>query len=44
MDTNSDGDVARGEFNGPPALFARLDVDKDGLLSVAEALAGDNQK
>ena len=37
MDRNGDGDVSRREFTGPPEVFDRLDLDKDGLLSAAEA-------
>ena len=39
-DRNGDGDVSRREFPGPPALFARLDADGDGLISPEEARAG----
>lgn len=37
MDRNGDGDVSRREFTGPAELFDKLDLDGDGLLSVAEA-------
>jgi len=39
MDRNQDRDVSRREFLGPQAIFARLDADKDGLLSATEAAA-----
>jgi Ca2+-binding EF-hand superfamily protein len=37
MDRNYDGDVSRREFIGPRAVFDRLDLDHDGLLSPEEA-------
>jgi Ca2+-binding EF-hand superfamily protein len=37
MDRNGDGDVSRREFTGPPEVFDKLDLDKDGLLSAEEA-------
>ena len=37
MDRNGDGDVSRKEFTGPPEVFDKLDLDKDGLISVEEA-------
>ncbi|MDY3552728.1 hypothetical protein R5W24_001816 [Gemmata sp. JC717] len=37
MDRNGDGDVSRREFTGPAAVFDKLDLDKDGLLSAEEA-------
>ncbi len=37
MDRNGDGDVSRREFTGDSAIFDKLDLDKDGLLSPAEA-------
>jgi len=37
MDRNGDGDVSRKEWLGDPAVFDRLDTDKDGLLSADEA-------
>ncbi|QEL19596.1 EF-hand domain-containing protein [Limnoglobus roseus] len=37
MDKNGDGDVSRKEFTGPAEAFDKLDTDKDGLLSSAEA-------
>ena len=33
----------RREFLGPQAIFARLDADKDGLLSATEAAASKNE-
>lgn len=41
MDANSDGDVSAREFPGGAELFARLDLDSDGLLSVDEAKQAD---
>lgn len=32
-DANSDGRVSRQEFKGPPALFERLDRNRDGVLT-----------
>ncbi len=37
MDRNQDGDVSRREFTGDPALFDKLDADKNGLISPDEA-------
>lgn len=37
MDRNGDGDVSRREWIGDPALFDRYDLNRDGLLSPAEA-------
>ncbi len=37
MDKNGDGDVSRKEFTGPAEVFDKLDLEKDGLLSVEEA-------
>ncbi|MBI3860886.1 MAG: EF-hand domain-containing protein [Planctomycetia bacterium] len=37
MDRNRDGDVSLREFLGPPALFKKLDLDGDGLISAEEA-------
>lgn len=37
MDRNADGDVSKKEFLGPPELFAKLDKDDDGLVSLSEA-------
>jgi Ca2+-binding EF-hand superfamily protein len=37
MDRNGDGDVSAREFGGPPALFARMDADRDGLVGPDEA-------
>jgi Ca2+-binding EF-hand superfamily protein len=33
MDTDGDGKITRGEFQGPQAIFDRLDVNKDGVLN-----------
>jgi Ca2+-binding EF-hand superfamily protein len=41
MDRNGDGDLSPSEFLGPPAEFERLDLDKDGLISVEEAERAD---
>jgi Ca2+-binding EF-hand superfamily protein len=43
MDRNGDGDVSRREFLGSQAAFDRLDLDKDGLISVEEAERGDRE-
>jgi hypothetical protein len=32
LDRNDDGRVSRPEFQGPDAVFARLDVDRNGVL------------
>ena len=32
-----DGDVSRREFLGSDAAFAKLDADRDGLISLEEA-------
>lgn len=37
MDRNGDGDVSRREFTGPPEVFDKLDLDRDGLLGAREA-------
>lgn len=37
MDRNADGDVSRREFTGSHDAFVRLDQDRDGLISAAEA-------
>ncbi len=37
MDKNTDGDVSRKEFIGPAEVFDKVDTEKDGLLSPAEA-------
>ncbi len=39
MDRNSDGDVSRKEFLGPPDVFQKLDRNRDGLISPEEATA-----
>jgi Ca2+-binding EF-hand superfamily protein len=36
MDRNGDGRVSRKEFTGRPALFDRLDVNRDGYLDKAD--------
>ena len=37
MDRNRDGDISWREFLGPRDAFDRLDVDRDGLITVREA-------
>jgi Ca2+-binding EF-hand superfamily protein len=39
MDRNGDGDLSAREFVGPPAVFLRLDADRDGLIDAREAAA-----
>jgi Ca2+-binding EF-hand superfamily protein len=39
QDQNGDGFISPREFVGPPHLFAKLDADGDGRISVAEAEA-----
>ena len=39
IDRNGDGKLSREEFQGPPAVFDRLDADKDGFLTRTEAAA-----
>jgi hypothetical protein len=41
MDTNGDGDLSRREWLGLTAEFDRIDTDKDGLISLEEALRYD---
>jgi len=41
MDRNNDGDVSRAEFPGRQEEFDRIDLDHDGLISLAEAEAID---
>ncbi len=36
MDKNGDGKIQREEFGGPPALFDRLDLNKDGVIEKGE--------
>jgi Ca2+-binding EF-hand superfamily protein len=43
MDRNGDGDVSRREFLGSDAEFDRIDLDKDGLISLEEAIKADQQ-
>ena len=38
MDKDGDGKISRAEFTGRPALFDRLDADKDGFLTRDEFL------
>lgn len=42
MDKNGDGIIQKEEFTGPPALFDRLDADKDGAISAKERPAAMN--
>ncbi len=44
MDRNGDGDISRLEFLGSRAEFERIDTDKDGIISTAEAEAYDKLK
>jgi hypothetical protein len=44
LDRNGDGDVSRTEFIGTPAEFNSYDTDGDGLISAAEAEAGDRKR
>lgn len=37
MDKDGDGKVSRAEFTGRPAMFDRLDADKDGFVTREEA-------
>jgi hypothetical protein len=37
MDRNNDGDLSPQEFLGSEEEFARLDLDRDGLISADEA-------
>lgn len=37
MDRNRDGDISPREFLGKPDIFAKMDTDKDRLLSIQEA-------
>jgi Ca2+-binding EF-hand superfamily protein len=43
MDRNGDGDLSRSEFLGRDADFERLDLDRDGLISVSEAVEADKK-
>jgi Ca2+-binding EF-hand superfamily protein len=43
MDRNGDGDLSPREFLGSRAVFDRLDLDKDGLISVEEAEQADRE-
>jgi Ca2+-binding EF-hand superfamily protein len=36
LDKNGDGKLGKGEFEGPPRLFDRLDANSDGFLTPAE--------
>jgi Ca2+-binding EF-hand superfamily protein len=40
MDRNRDSDLSPREFLGPPADFAKLDANSDGLVSADEAAKG----
>ena len=42
MDRNGDGDISRAEWLGTAEEFERIDTDKDGLISLAEAEAADS--
>jgi Ca2+-binding EF-hand superfamily protein len=39
LDKNADGKVSRDEFTGRPAMFDRVDANKDGFLEAAEVKA-----
>jgi Ca2+-binding EF-hand superfamily protein len=39
LDKNGDGKVSREEFTGRPAMFERVDANKDGYLEAAEVKA-----
>lgn len=41
MDRNGDGDVSRQEWLGSRAQFDKIDTDKDGLISLDEAIKAD---
>lgn len=43
MDRNGDGDVSRAEFLGTKEQFDAIDLDKDGLITLAEAEAFDKK-
>ena len=43
LDRNGDGDLARREFVGDAGQFDFYDADRDGLISSAEADAGDRK-
>jgi NADH-quinone oxidoreductase subunit M len=36
MDRNNDGQISRAEFTADPAVFDRLDTQKDGVLTTSE--------
>jgi hypothetical protein len=44
MDRNADGDLSPREFIGSRDDFRKLDLDGDGLISVAEALQAQNAR
>lgn len=39
MDKNQDGTITRAEFDGPPALFSRIDSDDNGKITQDEIKA-----
>ena len=43
FDRNADGELSRSEFPGPAAEFDRMDADRDGYLTAAEAEAADKK-
>lgn len=42
MDRNGDGDVSAREFLGPREAFLRIDIDRDGLIDLKEAIRADS--
>lgn len=43
FDRNADGELSQAEFPGPAAEFDRIDADRDGYLTAAEAEAADKK-
>jgi Ca2+-binding EF-hand superfamily protein len=44
MDRDGDGRISRDEFTGRPALFERLDVNRDGFLDPTDRKSGPDRK
>lgn len=42
MDRDTDGMLSRKEFVGTDGQFGKMDVDRDGVVSLAEARAADD--